>query len=619
MAHRTLWKQQEVRTFPWRIGKTGLGDTAATPERLDSQVPNTQDNVIEQLVSSPVRAKARAAIAKTAAFYAFIVGILNISFAFGFHVSEYTMSHDRFITLGLRGESALHSVIFGVLIIWVAFEIHKKKRAALFLLVTLLGVKALMGLLMGARLAALPALLMALLFLSSRKYFVAVPEPGAVRRFAKLMPLFLMTITGLGILGVYGSRASLDVSIHGLAYLSSSARMITGIGPDFALSGWPEFFSVVLNVLMLLGVFYLLSLLLRPWSRPELPTIAQRRRARELVKKYGSDSLSYFNLRDGKNLFFSKDGDIFLAYKLVAGVAVISSDPVGPASRVPMLLADFQTYAERRGWRIGGIGASERYLSALHDLGLRAWCLGEEAIIHLPTFSLEGRQIRKLRQSVTKMEKTGCRMEFMFNASIPPHLRHELVQISADWRGKTPETGFSMGLGRLLRSEDPDCLLAIAYDGQSQPVGFLYLSPMYPEIGYSLDVTRATPTAANGLSEFMLAQTALFLRDKGYRHMSLHFSFFAHQYRDGVEDGSVIGKTFASLIDKGIPTTSLYRFDRKFQPEWKKRYLLYSGVVDFLPAALAAISAEAAMELVKREGRRRFSRNPERTRNSLAG
>ena len=609
MAYRTPLKQNVGRGFPWRAAERGSWDIPPSPERLDSQVQDTEYNLIEQVISSPVRARARAAIAVTAAFYALIVGILNVGYALGLQVSEFALAHDRFITLGLRGESTLHNLIFGLLVLWLAYELYEKKRAALILLVVLLASKAFIGLLMGARLRSLPALLMALIFLTSRRCFVARPEPGALRRFARTMPVFLLVITGLGILGVYGSRAGLGVNVHGLAYISSSARLITGIGPDFDLHGWPEFFGTILNILTLLGTVYLLSLLLRPWSRETLPDQAQRTRARELVKKYGSDSLSYFNLREGKSLFFTRDKDAFLAYKLVTGVAVISSDPVGPASQIPELLAGFKAYCDKRGWRIGGIGASDRYLQHFHDLGIRSWCLGEEAIIPLPSFTLEGRPVRKLRQSVARMEKSGARMEFMFNASIPAHLRHELVQISADWRGKTPETGFSMGLGRLLRSEDPDCLLAIAYDASSQPVGFLYFSPMYPELGYSLDVTRAIPSAPNGLSEFMLAHTALFLRDRGYRQMSLHFCFFAHQYRnDRAEEGNAFGRAFASLIDRGIPTTSLYRFDRKFQPEWKRRHLLYPGIADFLPAALSAISAEAALELVKREGRKRFSR-----------
>jgi len=50
----------------------------------------------------------------------------------------------------------------------------------------------------------------------------------------------------------------------------------------------------------------------------------------------------------------------------------------------------------------------------------------------------------------------------MFNSSMPTHIRHDLGRISTDWRGGKEETGYSMGLGRLMSSEDPDCLLSVA-------------------------------------------------------------------------------------------------------------------------------------------------------------
>lgn len=77
MAHRILWRQNIGRGFPWRDARSRSWDISPSPERLDSQVQDTEYNLMEQVVSSPVRAKARAAIALTAAFYAFIVGGLS--------------------------------------------------------------------------------------------------------------------------------------------------------------------------------------------------------------------------------------------------------------------------------------------------------------------------------------------------------------------------------------------------------------------------------------------------------------------------------------------------------------------------------------------------------------
>jgi hypothetical protein len=51
-------------------------------------------------------------------------------------------------------------------------------------------------------------------------------------------------------------------------------------------------------------------------------------RAREIVEEYGFDSLDYFTLRWGKELFFYKNC-IFLAYKLLNGIGPGIGGPGG--------------------------------------------------------------------------------------------------------------------------------------------------------------------------------------------------------------------------------------------------------------------------------------------------
>jgi lysyl-tRNA synthetase class 2 len=192
-------------------------------------------------------------------------------------------------------------------------------------------------------------------------------------------------------------------------------------------------------------------------------------------------------------------------------------------------------------------------------------------------------------------------MEFMFNSGIPSHLRHELGQISADWRGDNPETGFSMGLGRLMSSEDPDCLLAIAYDPGGEPIGFAYLVPVYPRIGYSLDITRTSRDTSNGINEYIFTRTALFLKERGYRFMSLHFAAFSQHYRkDRKEDGSRMVRAICRVVDLFLPMMSLYDFDRKFQPSWKKRYLVFDSYADIPRLGVTAVTIESFYKLMRR-------------------
>jgi lysyl-tRNA synthetase class 2 len=321
-------------------------------------------------------------------------------------------------------------------------------------------------------------------------------------------------------------------------------------------------------------------------------------RARELVERYGSDTLSYFNLRRDKRLFFLND-EIFLAYRIVKGVAVVSSDPVGPAELVPSIIKDFRNYCRENRWRLALFATGEEYDPLYRECGLKSFFLGEETVVDVDGFSLEGRKMSNVRHAACKLEKSGATMEIMFNAGIPSHLRRELREVSLKWRGDKPETGYAMGLGRVFDPEDKDCLLCIAYDGGYNPIGFLQMAPVYPNLGYSLDIARTIHQPPNGLMEFMLVNTAQFLKKRGCRYMSLHFCFYSQHYREDRErKGSELARIIAKLVNLRLPVISIYNFDKRFVPIiWKKRYIIFEKITDFPRVGAAIISAEDALHL----------------------
>ncbi len=144
--------------------------------------------------------------------------------------------------------------------------------------------------------------------------------------------------------------------------------------------------------------------LFRPLRAPKaLPGPGARQAAAELVRAHGADTLSFFKLRADKQYLFSADRSAFVGYRIEAGVLLLSGDPVGPEDALPQLLADVRAFASARGLKVSAVGASERARTLYETLGLRTIYLGDEAIIDLHHFSLEGRPIRKVRQSVSRL------------------------------------------------------------------------------------------------------------------------------------------------------------------------------------------------------------------------
>ena len=134
-------------------------------------------------------------------------------------------------------------------------------------------------------------------------------------------------------------------------------------------------------------------------------TVAEHRLARDIVEEYGRDSLSFFALRKDKSLFFSPTRRAFLAYRVVGSTAIVSGDPVGDGAEFDALLAEFRRVARARGWRFAVVGVSEDNLARYERLGMRSIAMGDEAVLLPDEFSLEGRSIRKVRQSVSRLTK----------------------------------------------------------------------------------------------------------------------------------------------------------------------------------------------------------------------
>ena len=116
---------------------------------------------------------------------------------------------------------------------------------------------------------------------------------------------------------------------------------------------------------------------------------------------------------------------------------LVSGDPVGPASALPGLLRELCAFAEVRGLRSASVGASAELADAGGRAGLRSFYIGDEAIVDTASFSLEGRAIRKVRQSVDRARRqAGYTAERARLRRLAASELAELEAVSERWRGR---------------------------------------------------------------------------------------------------------------------------------------------------------------------------------------
>jgi phosphatidylglycerol lysyltransferase len=337
----------------------------------------------------------------------------------------------------------------------------------------------------------------------------------------------------------------------------------------------------------------------RPADAPDAVDAAER--TRRLLVEHGGDSLSYMVTWPDNSHWVSDDGRAAVAYRLVASVALTLGGPVGdPAARAGAM-RQFARYCLDRGWTPCFYGITQLGADALHDGGWGTVQVAEETVLALPGLAFRGRQWQDVRTALNRATRDGIEARWYRFPQVPPELAEQVRAISDTWlvaKG-LPELGFTLGGLEQLDDAEVRCLLAVDADGRVHAVTSWL--PVYrggQAVGWTLDMMRRRPDAANGVMEFLVASAALTCQAEGAEFLSLSGAPLAR--RNEAPAGSPAG--LAQLLDR-LGTTlepvygfrSLLAFKAKFQPEYRPLLLAYPD-----PAALPTIGNAVARAYLPR-------------------
>jgi lysyl-tRNA synthetase class 2 len=316
------------------------------------------------------------------------------------------------------------------------------------------------------------------------------------------------------------------------------------------------------------------------------------RSARAIVERHGHDSISPFILRPDKSFAFS-DGAV-LAYRVIGETAIVSGDPVGPEESVPLVLGEFLKLARARRWRVVLWGTSARHLARYRSLGLGALCVGEEAVVDPAGFTLEGRPVRKLRQSVHRLERRGWEIVACDGRDLDAELERKIDALELAWRARRSRLiGFAMGMGQFesgVRAGDL-YLLARAPDGQLGAV--MHFISHCGKL--SLDTMRRVGETPNGVNEALVCRALEIARRRGVTEVSLNYAGLGHLVRTAPSGGRArrLGAVLTvKLLGRRFQMQRLVTFNEKFSPAWRPRYLVYESRLSLPLAVLRVLQAE---------------------------
>ncbi|MEX0428554.1 phosphatidylglycerol lysyltransferase domain-containing protein [Nocardioides sp. DS6] len=505
------------------------------------------------------------------------------------------MVPDAFPAAAATGAAAI-----GVILIALSRALRRGKRRAWVLAVALSGLATVLHLLKGLEvLESLLCLGLTVLLLRSRRHFGARPDPRSGRRVAVVLAAGPLVATALGYLWL---ATDVDGQAGGTTAADRLWQALLGLlgvpGPvRFTSDGAFTRSEVGLAVLGAAVLFVAVVVAMQPADGPHPMTEDERGLVDALLARWGwIDSLAYFATRDERSAIFSPCGQAAVSYRVVGTTSLAAGDPVGNPAAWPAAIGAWLDEARAYGWTPANLGCSERGATAFDKAGLDVLELGDEAILHVDDFSLEGRTMRGVRQAVARTSRAGVTATCTRVQDLAPDVLDEVRVRAAAWREGSVERGFSMALGRFGEAADGDAVLVTATDAAGELVGLLHLVP-WGDDALSLDLMRRSRESGNGVIELMVATLVEQAPRLGASKISLNFAVFRSVFARGerLGAGPVIRLWRALLLwaSRFAQIESLYRANAKYHPEWAPRYLVFRTPADLPKVATAALRAEA--------------------------
>jgi len=527
-------------------------------------------------------------------FLIFALGIVNILSVLSPAVPEKMQLLRDYLFFDVINFSNGFVLITGVLLLCNAAFMLRGLRVSWWTAIVLSLFSAIGHITKGAHyVEAAAALVVILTLISTRKEYYVKANPRVQSMGIKAAVLVISSVLIYGIVGFY----LLDKKHFMIDFSLLQSVKYTLL--NFTLVGSPELvprdsfaldFLYTLRIGGFASIVFMLYSLIRPYvfRRNILPE--EKKMAESIVQQYGRSTLDYFKLYYDKQLFIPPDLNSFISYKVKGNFAVVLEDPVAPNREEMMkIIVEFRDFCHENGLKKIYYRVPKESLDLYSELSMRSLFLGQEAVVDLSAFTLEGGERKSIRNALNKITEHG----YTTNIHTPPikdGLIQKLKTVSEEWLkvSERKEIIFSQGL--FSENEIKQQTVITVENSEEKIIAFLNIIPDFAGNEGTYDLLRKTADAPNGIMDYILIELFRYFTSVGIRYVNLGMAPMS-----GLDDPQKFTEKSMKFAYEKIRSFSHYKGQReykeKFHPIWKDKYLIYDNDYDLVsvPALLARI------------------------------
>lgn len=348
----------------------------------------------------------------------------------------------------------------------------------------------------------------------------------------------------------------------------------------------PRFLRSLFAISLVIGGFLLLRLMSKTVTTLTLPTSQDLDIATTIV--HDSNTTNHHLVLTGdKYILWSKSKKSFIMFGITPGYWVAMSDPVGDASEFEALVWEFREKADKAAAHIAFYQIGKDNIPLYLDLGLSLIKLGQQALIPLSEFSLEGKKRQNLRSAINKYQREGYSFELIYAKQIESFLP-ELQKISDEWLldKNAKEKRFSLGFFNEEYLKHCD-VAVVKKDGHIFAFTNIWMINNKRQI--SIDLMRYSKDTPNGIMEYLNVSLIMWAKAQGFEFFSLGMAPLS-----GLEDHELaplwhkVGNSIFKNANDFYNFEGVFFYKEKFNPSWQPIYLAAPPGLKTASALLAA-------------------------------
>jgi phosphatidylglycerol lysyltransferase len=518
-------------------------------------------------------------------------GVVNIYSVIGPPLHYRVKLLEAFFPLEFIHVARFLSLLIGFALIVSAINVYRRKRRAFYIVTSLMCLSIVFHLTKGLDYeeAIVSFVLLAVLVWARPQFTVksSIPDMGTgLLRFVIAAALAF----GYGAAGFWLlDRRQFGIDFHIGDALRETWRFLSFAG-DPALAPrtrYAQWFLNSLNVMTAAAIVYSLYALFRPALYRFRTLPHERALTKRIVEEHGRSSLDFFKYWPDKSFFFSPSRRSFIAYRVGSHFAIALADPVGPADEVEGIVAEFAEHCREHDWGMGFHQALPDFLSVYEKLGFRKLKVGDDAIIDLAEFSLDGKERKSFRHVVNKLDEGGVRYQW-YEPPIPDEIVSKTKDVSDEWLRIAGRRERHFTLGTFNHAYIRSSPIAAAADAGGSILAFANQIPSYRKGEATIDLMRHRPGAPPGIMDFLFIKLFLQLKAQGFTRFNLGMapmSGFQEHENASVEEKAI--HAFFQHLNFLFSYRGLKHYKAKFADSWEPRYAVYHTPLDLARMALA--------------------------------